>query len=131
MDYKIKDVMKKLNLTVYTVRHYCDMGLVPNLRYDIHGNRIFDEQSINWLKAASFLRASGMSIPEIKHYFDLCHKGNSTIDERYQIMIKLKLKTYEEFKAMQVRMDCINEKVNHYQDIISGKCKDDCNPLNW
>ncbi len=131
MDYKIKDVMKKLNLTVHTVRHYCDMGLVPNLRYDKHGNRIFDEQSINWLKAASFLRSSGMAISEIKHYFDLCQQGNSTIDERYEIMFNLKLKTYEELKAMQVRMDCINEKVNHYQDIIAGKCEDDCNPLNW
>ena len=76
MDYKIKDVMNKLNLTVHTVRHYCDMGLVPNIRYDKHGNRIFDEQSINWVKAASFLRASGMSISEVKHYFDLCQQGN-------------------------------------------------------
>ena len=131
MDYKIKDVMKKLNLTVHTVRHYCDMGLVPNLRYDKHGNRIFDEQAINWLKAASFLRSSGMSISEVKHYFDLCQQGNSTIDERYEIMFNLKLKTYEELKAMQVKLDCINEKVNHYEDIIAGKCEDDCNPLNW
>ena len=33
MDYTIKDACQKLNLTVHTVRHYCDTGLVPN--YDM------------------------------------------------------------------------------------------------
>lgn len=131
MDYKIKDVIKKLNLTVHTVRHYCDEGLVPNLRHDKHGNRIFDEESINWLKAACFLRASDMPIAEIKHYFNLCIKGQSTIEERYNILLALKSKSEEQFKLAQMRMNCITEKVNHYQDIIHGKSDDDCNPLNW
>ena len=67
MDYTIKDVCKKLNLTVHTVRHYCDSGLVPNLRHDKNGNRIFDEESINWLQGAKFLRASGLS-DKIAHF---------------------------------------------------------------
>ncbi len=131
MNYTIKDAIKKLGLTVHTIRHYCDMGLVPNLRHDTHGNRIFDDQSMNWLQAASFLRSSGMSIPDIKHYFDLCLEGNATIEERYQILHMLKVKTEEEVKFAQIRVDCITEKVNHCQDIIDGKCEDDCNPLNW
>ena len=76
-------------------------------------------------------RASGMSIPDIKHYFDLCLGGNTTIEERYKILHTLKEKTEEELKFAQIRMDCITEKVNHSQDIIDGKREDDCNPLNW
>lgn len=51
MDYTIKDMCKKLNLTVHTVRHYCDMGLVPNLRHDKNGNRIFNEGSVELVNA--------------------------------------------------------------------------------
>lgn len=40
MDYTIKNMCQKLDLSVHTVRHYCDMGLVPNLRHDKNGNRI-------------------------------------------------------------------------------------------
>lgn len=40
--------------------------------------------------AASFLRASDMSIPHIKHYFNLCLGGNATIEECYQILLFLK-----------------------------------------
>ena len=96
MDYTIKDICKKLNMTVHTVRHYCDTGLVPNLRHDKNGNRIFDDESLNWLQAAKFLRSSGLSIPEIRHYFSLCQIGKSTITERMNILIKLKNESEQE-----------------------------------
>jgi DNA-binding transcriptional MerR regulator len=131
MDYTIKSVCKDLNMTVHTVRHYCNMGLVPNLCHDKNGNRIFDEESINWLKCVSFLRASGLSIQEIKHYFTLCLEGKSSINERYEILCNLKERTAKDLEFAQLRMKCITEKVSHYQDIISGKCDDDLNPLNW
>ena len=47
MNYTIKHVCTELGLTVHAVRYYCDMGLLPNLRHDEHGNRLFDEKSIN------------------------------------------------------------------------------------
>lgn len=131
MKYTIQTVCKKLNITVHTVRYYCDMGLVPNLQRDEHGNRLFDEQSINWIQAAVFLRNSGLSISEIRHYFELCQEGSSTIKKRYQILSDLKKRTEEEQMMLQNRLDCITKKVEHCMDIQNGLCEDDCNPLNW
>lgn len=45
-------------MSVHTVRYYCDCSLVPNLKRDKSDNRIFDEESLNWLKAAKFLPAA-------------------------------------------------------------------------
>lgn len=131
MDYTIKYVCESLNLTVHTVRYYCDMMLVPNLRHDKNGNRIFDEESMNWLKAAKFLRSSGLSIPEIRHYFDLCQKGISTIQERQEILIRLKKQAQKDLESAQMRIDCLSEKISLCQNVIEGNCKDNCNPLNW
>lgn len=131
MDYTIKDMCQKLNLTVHTVRHYCDMGLVPNLRHDKNGNRIFDEESINWLQGAKFLRASGLSIPEIRHYFDLCQMGRSSLKERTDILIKLKSESEKELAELQNRIDCLSDKIAHCRNIIDTDGEDDCNPLNW
>lgn len=131
MDYTIKDMCKKLDLTVHTVRHYCDMGLVPNLRHDKNGNRLFNEESLNWLQAAKFLRASGLSIPEIHNYFTLCQQGNSSLQERRNILIQLKMQSQMELESMQTRIDCLTDKINHIQDIIDSDGEDDCNPLNW
>lgn len=131
MDYTIKNVCKKLNLTVHTVRHYCDMGLVPNLRHDNNGNRIFNEESLNWLQAAKFLRASGLSIPDIRHYFELCQKGKSTIKERQDILIKLREQSERELEAIQTRISCLSDKISQCQNVIDTDEDDDCNPLNW
>lgn len=131
MDYTIKDACKKLDLTVHTVRHYCDTGLVPNLRHDKNGNRIFDDESINWLQAAKFLRASGLSIPEIRHYFDLCQQGISSIQERTSILIKLRDRSQKELEMMQLRIDCLTDKIEQCQNVIDSNGTDDSNPLNW
>lgn len=131
MDYTIKDMCRKLDLTVHTVRHYCDTGLVPNLRHDKNGNRIFNEESLNWLQGAKFLRASGLSIPEIRHYFALCQEGKSSIQERQRILMHLKEQSQKELEAMQARINCLTDKIDHFQDIMDSDGEDDCNPLNW
>ena len=131
MDYTIGHVCKATGLTVHTVRHYCDNGLVMNLRTDEHGNRIFNEESINWLKAVSFLRASGLSIPEIKEYFKLCLDGPSTIKTRQEIFVRMKEEAEKDLEFAQMRIHCLSEKIQMCQDVMDGKCKDDCNPLNW
>lgn len=131
MTYTIKQVCERLGLTVHAVRHYCDSGLVPSLARDAHGNRLFDDESVNWLQATAFLRASGLSISEIKRYFDLCQRGAETIEERHRILQDLERRTEEERRAVEERLACISAKVRHYEDIMAGSCEDDCNPLNW
>lgn len=129
--YTIKQVCEKLNMTPHAVRHYTDMGLTPSLQRDKNGNRLFDDEAINWLLATRFLRESGMSIKEIKHYFQLCLVGDKTFDERYEILNKLHQQILEEQKNIQSRLECVTNKLNHCKDIKAGKCEDDCNPLNW
>lgn len=129
--YMIKDVTERLNMTVHTIRHYTNAGLVPNLSHDENGNRLFDDESLNWLTAARFLRESGLTIAEIKHYFDLCLEGDTSIQERYNILVKLKKQTDAELKLIKERAKCITEKVNHYKYILNGTIPDDSNPINW
>lgn len=129
--YTIKQVCEKLNMTAHTVRHYTDMEMIPSLQRDKNGNRLFDEEAVNWLLAAKFLRESGMSIKEIKVYFQLCLEGDKTFAQRYEILKKLHQQILEELKNVQSRLECVADKLNHCKEIKEGKCEDDCNPLNW
>ena len=69
MSYTIKETSKRTRLTLHTIRHYCDLGLIPSLQRDKNNNRIFDEASIHWLYAIKFLRQSQMSLKEIHQFF--------------------------------------------------------------
>lgn len=81
--------------------------------------------------AATILRASGLSILEIRHYFDLCQQGISSIQERTSILTELKDRSQRDLEKMQLRIDCLTDKIEQCRNVIDSNGKDDCNPLNW
>lgn len=129
--YTIHEVCKKLEMSPHTVRHYTDINLIPFVHRDMHGNRVFTEESLHWLQAAKSLRGSGMSLKEVKFYFDLCLKGEQTFEERCLILEDLRDRVKKELQEMSYRLECIENKIEHCKDIRDNKCVDDCNPLNW
>lgn len=129
--FTIKEVTQRLGMTVHTVRHYCDKGLVPNLSHDENGNRLFDEESLNWLQAAKFLRDSGMTIAEIHHYFELCQAGLASLNQRHDLMEELRAKAEKDLAQVQYRLDCLTKQVAVFDDIKKGIMTDSTNPMTW
>lgn len=127
----VKDVAKQLNMTEHTIRYYTDMGLVPTLKRDKNGNRLFDEESKNWLIGIKNLRGSGMSIQAIKDYINLCLEGESTLERRYKIITEQKKKLEEQLKEMNERYKYIEHKANLYLDIMNHRVPDNSNPGTW
>ncbi|MFR1061918.1 MAG: MerR family transcriptional regulator [Enterocloster sp.] len=54
MKLNVLETSKKLNMSPHTIRYYTNVGLVPSLEYDEHGNRVFDGDDLNWLLCARF-----------------------------------------------------------------------------
>lgn len=129
--YTVKEVSKLLDLTEHTVRFYTDKGLVPSVRRDKNNNRLFDQESINWLIGVKYLKQCGMSVEDIKSYVDLCLEGNSTIRERYEIILKQKEIARAQLEEAKRTEKYMEEKANHYLEIINGVIPDDTNPGDW
>lgn len=129
--YTVKEVAQRLDLTEHTVRYYTDKGLVPNVHRDKNNNRLFDEESINWLTGVKYLKQCGMSVQDIKTYVDLCLEGDSTIQERYNIIIKQKEASLAHLEEAKLRAQYMEEKAKHYLDIINHRIPDDTNPGKW
>jgi DNA-binding transcriptional MerR regulator len=129
--YTVKEVSELLKLTEHTVRYYTDKGLVPSLKRDKNNNRLFDEESVNWLIGIKYLKQCGMSVEDIKTYIDLCLKGDSTIQERYDIILKHKAVAISQLEEAKQRVKYMEEKANHYLDIINGLIPDNTNPGKW
>ena len=70
--YTVKEAAALLGLTEHTVRYYTDKGLVPSVKRDKNNNRLFDEESMNWLTGVKYLKQCGMSIETIREYVRLC-----------------------------------------------------------
>ncbi len=129
--YSVKETAEIVGLTEHTIRFYTDKGLVPNVTRDRNNNRLFDEESINWLTGVKYLKECGMSIEAIKDYVDLCLEGNSTIEQRYQIVLGQKTVAEEQLRSAQERIEYLNAKIAFYQDIMEHNKPDFMNPGTW
>lgn len=129
--YTVKEVAKLLDLTEHTVRYYTDKGLIPSVQRDKNNNRLFDDESINWLTGIKYLKQCGMSVKDIKTYVDLCLEGDSTIQERYEIILKQKAVALAQLEEAKRRVKYLEDKLNHYLDIIHHVIPDDTNPGKW
>lgn len=129
--YTVKDVAKLLDLTEHTVRFYTDKGLVPNVARDKNNNRIFDEESINWLRGAKNLKRCGMSVDDIKKYVELSLAGDATILERYEMVRKQKEQVMARLQEAQLMAEYITGKEQHYRRIANHQTEDNMNPTSW
>jgi DNA-binding transcriptional MerR regulator len=118
--YTIKDVAKSLCVTEHTLRYYTDQELIPTIKRDKNNNRVFDEESLAWLRLIVCLRGCGMAIKSIKKYIDLYLVGDSTLNERYEIIKRQEKIAAEEYKKSKDRFDFIQKKKKYYENLINN-----------
>ncbi len=123
--YTVKQLSEKLNISTHTIRYYDDQGLFPDVRRDKHGTRLFSEENLEWINLVLCLRNTGMSVMDVKHYIELSKKGDTTITERYNIILNQKKKAKADLKEMQKRLEILHHKENYYIEALAKK--EQCN----
>jgi DNA-binding transcriptional MerR regulator len=119
MTYTIKEFSQKLNLSPSTLRYYEKEGLLPSIKRRNNSHRIYDDSDIPWITLISCLRSTGMSVSDLRHYAELCERGDKTVQERKQIILHQKQKIEEQLKEVKKHLALINKKIQMYDEIIS------------
>ena len=132
MTYTLKQFAEMFNVTEHTIRYYTDINLLPCQR-DKGNRRIFNEESVNWMQGIACLKGCGASIEDIKEYCDLCRlpESRETLYARYQIILRQREQAYKRIEEAKATAAYMDEKVQHYEQILSGRIPDDSNPEHW
>ena len=67
MDYSIKKVAEKFNISPYTLWYYERERLIPSVQLNDNGRRVYTDIDLGWLQIVWCMRATGMSISYIKN----------------------------------------------------------------
>lgn len=121
-----------VNVTEHTLRFYADKGLLPCERHG--GNRrVFNEESVNWMQGIKCLKGCGASIEDIKEYCRLCllEESEENLRAMYAIILKQRDAAYSRMEEAKATAKYMDDKVVHYENILSGIAPDDTNPKNW
>lgn len=132
MEYTIRQFAKMFHTTEHTVRYYTDIELLP-CRRDDSNHRVFDDESVNWMRGITYLKSCGTPIKDIKRYCDLCRMEESeeNLRARYQIILRQRDNAHKKLAEAQATAEYMDHKLKHYEDILSGLIPDDMNPGKW
>lgn len=128
--YTIKEVAEMMEVSEHTLRFWAKNGFIPDIIRDKNNIRLFGEKSLGWVKIVKCLRNVGVDLKSVKKYIDLCLIGDSTINERYAIILETKQKALEQMKDLQKQLSLLEYKEQYYQNLIKNNTFDKHNPAN-
>ena len=75
----------------------------------------------------------GASIEDIQEYGRLCllEESEENLRARYAIILKQRDAAYQRLEEAKATVTYMDDKVAHYEAILSGIAPDDTNPQNW
>lgn len=114
MEYKIKDVTKITGLSASALRFYENKGLLPKVKRNEAGVRIYTEKDLDWISLIACYKDTQMPISEIKRFIKFCMEGNATLEQRHQIVLAHQKTVRNKIKNLKRHLEHINFKVAYY-----------------
>ena len=112
--FTIAEVAERLGLTAHTLRYYERAGLLDPPDRGSNGHRRYTESDLGMLRLLSKLRATGMSIADMRRYADLCRQGPSTFPARRALLITHRAKVVACIEALQDDLKLVDYKIDTY-----------------
>jgi DNA-binding transcriptional MerR regulator len=112
--FTIAEVAERTGLTAHTLRYYERAGLLDPPARGANGHRRYSEHDLGMLGILTRLRATGMSIQEMRRYAELCRFGPETFDERQVLLEDHRQLVLDRIAALQTDLQLIERKIKTY-----------------
>ncbi|WP_431602566.1 MerR family transcriptional regulator [Clostridium pasteurianum] len=122
VSYSISQVAKKFHLEAYTLRYYEKEGILSPQKTE-KGIRYFTNSDLEELEMICCLKSTGMSLKDIKKYFDLCAKGDETLEHRMEIFTSHRNHILQEMEQLQKHLEKIQKKIQWYSGYMKSRRK--------
>ncbi len=115
MGYTIAQASKKCGLSRDTLRYYDKEGLLPFVGRNGNGYREFSDQDLEWLGLICCLKNTGMPLREIREVIALTARGDGTLRQRRQILIRHRAEVLAQIGALKKNLEKIDRKIACYE----------------
>ncbi|KWX69587.1 MerR family transcriptional regulator [Paenibacillus riograndensis] len=112
--FTIGQVAAKVGLNIGAIRFYERKGLLDPVARNEQNNRLYTDDEINWLIFLRCLRETGMSVEEIKKYYDMVKAGTSTLPERIKLIQDQKQALLDDIDKKKAQLVHLEHKLERY-----------------
>ncbi len=86
MNYTISELAEKTGLSIHTLRYYEKEGVLRRVERTPGGRRVYNEECVSMVIGALCLKQAGMTLPQIKEFYDLTATGIETLPQRLDML---------------------------------------------
>lgn len=112
----INEISKKFSLSKDTLRYWEKEKLIPTVKRDQNGYRVYDTKEQNWVFYIMVLRKAGMSIKKLKKFVNLYMKDSSTAEIRKHLLIVQRSQLNKEIINIKKTVNYLDYKIDHFDD---------------
>lgn len=110
--YSIQEASRRSGLSIPTLRYYEEVGLLDAVpRGTTSGHREYDDATVQSAEALACLRATGMSLDDMRRYRDHMARGDAAATQQRQLFAAHVTRVTEEIAALEVRRAYLEQKV--------------------
>lgn len=114
-----KEAAEMFDLTTDTVRYYERVGVIPPIKRDKNGYRVFTARDLNWIYLAKSLRQAGVSIESLIEFATLSQLGGNVEDAQKQILHDQLQEITDKLEKMTKTRDLLQYKIDTYDEHIA------------
>lgn len=115
MLYTVGEMAKMLGVPASTLRYYDKEGLLPFVERSSGGMRMFKDADYEWLKTIQCLKKTGMPLKEIRSFVRMSMEGDSTIDQRLEMIENQRALVKEQIAEQQRVLKMLDFKCWYYE----------------
>ena len=119
MSYGVKQIADMMQVSTATIRYYDNEGLLPNIKR-VNGRRVFEDEDFKWIRVLNCMKKIEMPIKKIKEYVELAKQGDSTLQERYDLILEQKAIIKNQIKELNTCLQEFEYKEWYYETAIKA-----------
>ncbi len=116
----ITEVSEKYGISVDTLRYYEKAGIIPRVTRNKSGIRNYQEEDLQWVQLAIWMRRAGLPIDALAKYVKLSLAGEDTLPQRIELLKKQRIDLQGQLQEIAEAMRILEHKIRKYEDQLKN-----------
>ncbi len=118
--YTIKEISEIFDIPSSTLRYYEKEGIIPFVKRNDSGHRVYSEIHVGMLKTINCLKDTGMPIKDIQQFAEWVKLGDFSLDKRHQLFLERKKVVQQQMLELEENLKIIEEKCEYYESALNA-----------
>jgi DNA-binding transcriptional MerR regulator len=116
MALSIGEVAQLTGLSIYTLRYYDELGLLPQVTRAENGRRVFGDEVVGWIGIIKCLRATQMPLSNMQRFTQLAHQDIDTITQQREMLEAHRREIAQRMVEVEEAIALIDHKIQYMRE---------------